>query len=218
MFNFDQNPAPSQASAQRSMTAGARLLLLIALFGVQFLYIPINRTIQGGVVLNTPLDDAIPLWPIWVIPYLLSLLWWAASFIWAAWRMDDDLYRAFVISVVSVMLVSYVVYILFPTYVLRPAVTGSDWPSRVVAMLYESDRVNNAFPSGHTYNSVLIALYWSRWYPGQWWLWLAITIIVLLSTLFTRQHNLPDLLGGILLAWLSYRFGLWWVARGTKGD
>jgi membrane-associated phospholipid phosphatase len=127
--------------------------------------------------------------------------------------MEDNLYQSFVISMITVMLASYVVYLLFPTYVERPVLQGDDWLSRLVAGLYASDRVNNAFPSGHTYNTVLIALFWSRWYPQLRWLWWAITIIVLLSTLFTRQHNLPDLAGGILFAWLGYRFGLWLVAR-----
>lgn len=199
------------------MTPTKRLVWLIALFAVQFLYFPINRTVQGGIVLDTPWDVYFPLKPIWVLPYLLSLVWWAGCFIWAAWKMEDNLYRAFIISLVSVMLASYVVYILFPTYVMRPDVEANDWLSRIVANLYASDRVNNACPSGHTYNTVLIALYWSRWYPRQRWLWLAITVIVLLSTLYTRQHNLPDLVGGIVFAWLGYRLGLWLVGRRSRG-
>jgi membrane-associated phospholipid phosphatase len=195
------------------MTPRARLVWLLALLFVQSLYLPINRSVQGGLILDTPLDAFFPLWPIWVIPYLLSLGWWLACYIWAACRMNDNLYRAFIISFVTVMLASYVVYILLPTYVIRPSLHGEDLFTRIVAMLYENDRVNNAFPSGHTYNTVLIALFWSRWFPRQWWLWWAISLVVLLSTLYTRQHNLPDLVGGIVFAWLGYRFGLWLVAR-----
>jgi membrane-associated phospholipid phosphatase len=195
-----------------------RLLWLAVLVVVQLMYFPINRTIQGGVVLDTPLDGYVPLWAVWIIPYMLGLLWWALCYGWAAWKMEDDLYRAFVISFVTVMLTSYVIYIVFPTYVNRPELQGDDWLTRLVATLYENDRVNNAFPSGHTYNSVMIALFWSRWYPRQRWLWFTIAAIVVLSTLFTRQHNLPDLLGGILLAWLGYRFSLWWVARHPGKD
>lgn len=189
---------------------------LLVLFVVQCLYLPINRTIQGGVVLATSWDDYFSLWPIWVLPYLLSLAWWTGCFIWAAWKMEDNLYRAFVISLVGVMLVSYMVYILYPTYVVRPALEGNDLWTQVLALLYANDRVNNAFPSGHTYITVMIALYWSRWRPRQRWLWFTTTIIVLLSTLYTRQHNLPDLLGGIVFAWLGYHFGLWWMMRRSK--
>lgn len=212
-------PSPTLANAptRRPLTQSTRLIWLLAVFGVQFLYVPINRTVTGGVVLTTPWDAQIPLWPVWVIPYLLSLAWWAGSFVWAMWKMDDELYRAFVSSVIVVMLASYVVYIVYPTYVVRPVLEGDDWLTQLVRLLYASDQVNNAFPSGHTYNSVLVALFWSCWYPRQRWLWWSGTIVVLLSTLFTRQHNLPDLAGGIVFAWLGYRLGLWWVARRFGG-
>jgi membrane-associated phospholipid phosphatase len=193
-----------------------RLTWLIVIAIVEALYVPINRTVQGGVVLATPWDRFFLLWPIWVIPYLLSLAWWIACMIWAARKMDDGLYQAFVVGLLAVMLFSYVVYIVYPTYVIRPAVQGDGWLSQVIAFLYSNDRVNNAFPSGHTYNTVLITLFWWRWRPQQRWLWLAIAVIVLLSTLYTRQHNLPDLAGGIVVAWLGYRLGLWWAARWSQ--
>jgi membrane-associated phospholipid phosphatase len=201
---------------QRAMTPKARLVRLIVLFTAQFMYFPINRIVQGGVVLTVPWDDYFSLRPVWVLPYLLSLVWWISCFIWAAWKMEGDFYRAFVISLVSVMLVSYVVYVVYPTYIVRPPLESNGLWTRILAHLYANDRVNNAFPSGHTYNTVMIALYWSRWHPRQRWLWFTITIIVLLSTLYTRQHNLPDLLGGIVFAWLGYCFGLWWVTRRPK--
>ena len=208
-----RNVAASGIPTGGSIALGQRLVWLFLIFAVQWLYFPINRTVQGGVVLDTPWDASFPLWPIWVVPYLLSLLWWMACFVWATVKMPDNLYRAFVISAITVMLASYVVYILYPTYVVRPALQGEDWWTRLVADLYARDRVNNAFPSGHTYNTVLIALYWSRWYPKRRWLWWSIAVVILLSTLYTRQHNLPDLVGGIAFAWLGYRFGLWWVER-----
>jgi membrane-associated phospholipid phosphatase len=211
--NWVQNQTHPESSDQPAVKPRTRLFWLLALLAVQSLYFPINRTVEGGSVLGAPIDAFIPLWPIWVVPYLLSLAWWIGCYIWFVWKMDDDLYQAFVISLIAVMLASYVVYIVFPTYVIRPSLQGDDWLTGLVAMLYENDRVNNAFPSGHTYNSVLIALYWSRWYPRRRWLWWAITATILLSTLFTRQHNLLDLIGGIAFAWLGYRLGLWWVAR-----
>ena len=200
-----------------SLALAQRLVWLVLILAVQSLYFPINRTIQGGVVLHTPWDAYFPLRPTWVVPYLLSLLWWVGCFVWATFRMPDKLFRAFAISTIAVMLTSYVVYILYPTYVVRPTVQGADWPHRLVAMLYANDQVNNAFPSGHTYNTVLVALFWSRWQPKRRWLWWAIAAVILLSTLYTRQHNLPDLVGGIAFAWLGYRFGLWWVKHRSRG-
>jgi membrane-associated phospholipid phosphatase len=209
------SPSVEDRSCQRTIPIG-RLGWLVALFAIQWLYFPINRTVVGGVVLSTPLDAWFPLRPVWVIPYLLSLVWWAACFVWAACKMEDSLYRAFALGLIAVMLSSYAVYVVYPTYVVRPSPQGNDLLTRAIQILYQDDRANNAFPSGHTYNTVMIALFWWRWHPRQRWLWFAITTVVLLSTLFTRQHNLPDLAGGIAFAWLGYRFGLWWVGRRTR--
>jgi membrane-associated phospholipid phosphatase len=38
-------------------------------------------------------------------------------------------------------------------------------------------------------------------------------ILVVLATLFTGQHYIPDPIGGLLLAWFGYRVGLWCVAE-----
>jgi membrane-associated phospholipid phosphatase len=132
--------------------------------------------------------------------------------------MPNPLFRTFFISTVFMLLTSYSVYILFPTYVERPTVDSAGWQFDLIRFIFNNDHVNNAFPSGHTYNTMLITLFWWNWYPSQRWLWALITIIVILSTLFTGQHNLIDPLGGILWAWGSYRFGFWWVARAKRWE
>ncbi len=195
-----------------------RLAGVVLIVILQLLYIPINRTLQGGVVLRTPLDDLIPLWPIWIIPYLLSIAWWLGFTIWAAWKMDDTLYLAFVTAGVAMMLVSYLIHLLYPTYVQRLTLTGDSWAVQLLRFVYHQDRSYNAFPSGHTYNTVLVSLFWYRWQPRHWVLCLGTAVLILLSTLFTGQHNLPDLLGGIVVAWLGYHFGLWWATRKLAGD
>jgi membrane-associated phospholipid phosphatase len=217
-----QDPARDSASLPGRppppLTGRARLAWLIVLIAAQVLYIPINRGLRGGVVLATPWDAAIPLWPVWAVPYLLSIAWWIGSLIWAARRMDDDLYRALVSGGLVMVLASYLFYLLCPTYVERPLLTGHDWPTELMRLIYGADRPYNAFPSSHTYNSVFVALFWCRWLPRWKPLWIGLAAIVLLSTLFTRQHNLLDLVGGTVLAWSCYRLGLWWVKRrGAKG-
>ena len=200
-----------------AITWQTRLTWLIVLFGVQLLYFPINRIVKGGVILSTPWDDLIPFWPIWAVPYLLSLVWWMGCFIWAAWKMDRTRYKAFIVGTIAVMLTSYVFYLIYPTYVQRPTLEGDGWSMDLIRLIYSSDRVNNAFPSGHTYNTMLIVFFWWHWRPQLRWLWGGFAIVIILSTLFTGQHNLPDQVGGIVWAWLGYRFGLWWAARQSEG-
>jgi membrane-associated phospholipid phosphatase len=200
------------------MTLRERLLWLFALLAVQLVYFPINRIVSGGVTLRIPaLDDLVPIWPVWVVPYLLSLVWWTACYIWAAWKMDGRLYRAFASAVIVTVLASCVVYLVFPTYIVRRPIEGSGWAVDLLRLVYASDRVYNAFPSGHVYNAVLVALFWSRWLPRLRWLWVASAAVIVLATLFTGQHHLVDPFGGVLFAWAGYRFGLWWVEKRYRG-
>lgn len=216
MANLQKSQPVLNTRSEWGTKLRGRLVWLVVLFAVQALYFPINRNVEGGVVLHTVWDDLIPFWPVWAIPYLLSILWWIACFFWAAAKMDDTLYCAFVASALVVMLSSYVVFILFPTYVRRPVLHGEGWELDIVRWIYNNDRLNNAFPSGHTYTTMLIVFFWWTWRPKLRWLWGAIAAVVILSTLFTGQHNLLDPVGGLLWAWGGYRLGLWWAWRQSK--
>ena len=101
---------------------------------------------------------------------------------------------------------------MFPTYVIRPALSETDWATQLLNWIYTNDYMYNAFHSGHVYITTLIALFWSRWFPRWRWLWASTVVVVALATLFTGQHYLPDPVGGLLLAWLGYHIGLRCVA------
>jgi hypothetical protein len=190
-----------------------RLIWCVLLFGIQALYFPLNRFLQGGQEFKTALDEYVPLWPIWVLPYALICVWWIAAYLWAAWRMEDQLYEALFIASAFVSVGALTIFTVFPTYVIRPALSGADWPSQLLRWIYTNDYMYNAFPSGHVYITTLIALFWSRWFPKWRWTLYATVVIVLLATLFTRQHYLPDPIGGLALAWFGYRIGLWCVGE-----
>ena len=192
-------------------TLGSRLAWLALLLVVQALYFPINRIVRGGVVLATPWDALVPFWPIWAIPYLLSLPWWLGCSVFAAWKMRASLYRAFVVGSIATLLTSYLVYLVYPTYVERPALVGDSWQVQLVRFIYRHDRVHNAFPSGHTYTTMLIVFFWWNWRPRLRWLLAGTAVVIVLSTLFIGQHNLPDPIGGVAWAWAGYRFGRWWA-------
>ena len=186
-----------------------RLTMTILVTCAACLYFPLNRKLTGGFNLSTRLDAWIPLWPVWVIPYLLCLPVWAGGFLWAAWKMDDELFRSFVSAYLFVLVSAALLFYFFPTYVRRPTLTRGNWTMRVLQMVYQNDGDYNAFPSGHVYQTSLICMFYSHLYPSLSWLWISVVIIVVLSTLFTRQHNLADPFGGLMIAWLGYRFGLY---------
>jgi len=184
-----------------------RIALGVAMLVVSFGYLPINRAMSGGATVEIWLDQLMPFWAIWIVPYLLAIAWWLVAGAWALLKMEDPLWLAFVSSWILACLIGFMIFILYPTYMVRPDSTGSGWAESLVAHVYANDRTHNAFPSMHLWSTVTITLYWSNWKP-KWrmWLWTA-TILVALSTVLSGQHWILDVVGGTLLAALCYYLG-----------
>jgi len=181
-----------------------RLAILAALLTLLTLYFPINQNVTGGITPDLPIDAFIPLWPIWAVPYLLTLPCWIGALVWGALKMDYPRWRRFSLCLGITIVISYTFFIIYPTYVVRPEIMAQDFFSQLVVWIYGGDQVNNALPSGHTYTTLIIAIFWSQWLPKLKPLWIGITVLVLLSTLFTKQHYLLDLLAAAVLVAVTY--------------
>ncbi len=186
-----------------------RFLWLLLLLFISFIYFPLNQSLTHGYNLKTALDAYIPLVPVFVIPYLLFLPYWIIAFVFAAWKMNDRLFRALMIGSISAITIAILTYILFPTYTDRPLINGSGWSASLLNLIYSSDNVFNAFPSGHVLYTILIALFGATWRPNWTLILNGSVVLVIFATLLTGQHHLLDPLGGLALGWGSYRFGLW---------
>ena len=182
--------------------------LLLILFAVA-LYLPINQVLTVGTSVRTALDAYVPIIPAFVIPYVLFLPYWLGFMLYATLKMDERLFRAFALSALFAALAATLTFLLFPTYVERPPLTGDGWATRALAFLYSSDNTFNAVPSEHTLYTTVIAVFASRWNPRLKGWMIASVVLVILATLFTGQHHLVDPLGGLLYAWLAIRFGDW---------
>lgn len=184
-----------------------RLLWLLIIPAVMAFYFLVNRFAHGGVQLLLPVDKLIPLYPPAVVPYLLASVLFIGFPVWAAVYAKPGEFEAYTISVLAATVLSYIIYLVFPTFVTRPEITSTDVFSKAISLLYQTDRAYNAAPSGHTFYTVLLALYLGRWSPGYKLIWAAVVLIVLASTLFTRQHYILDLVSGLALAVLAYILG-----------
>jgi len=187
--------------------AGVRLLWVAVLLAALYLYVPINRTATGGVSLALPLDDYITLAPLWVIPYLGGLAAFLVVLLAAYRFMPGDLFRGLVVSYLIASAVGYTIYLLYPTYVNRPPLASTEGLARWVDFVYSSDRAYNAFPSGHTYGTVIAWLYLWHWQPRLRSLTTILAVLVVLSTVFTKQHVVLDVAGGIVLGVASFWLG-----------
>jgi membrane-associated phospholipid phosphatase len=211
---MDHNPV-----SETYLTPAQRRILFLTLLAVLSLYLVINRLmnwLDNGTTVEIWLDQYVPFWPIWALPYVLSILWWGVAALWAYLKMEDSLYVAFIIGWISACLIGYAIFIFYPNYMIRPQVTGTGWAEWLIRFIYANDRTYNAFPSQHLWDTVIISLIWSRWKPKwRWPLW-GFTLIVAMSTLFTGQHWIMDVIGGTLLAVVGYFIGLMVAARLTS--
>lgn len=188
-----------------------RMGLYALVFVIQSIYWPLNHGLEEGVILDTRWDRYIPTVAVWIVPYSLAWPIWLAGYAWAALRMEEKLYRALIIASVLATVTAMLTFFFYPTYVVRPVLEGTDWATEWLRVLYRTDGVFNAFPSGHVYFTTLMTLFWTLWHPRWRWLWAGFWLVVVLSTLFTRQHYIPDIIGGTGLAWVSYRVAVWWM-------
>lgn len=147
---------------------------------------------------HTPIDDLIPLVPALVVPYVtLRPMLYFSALAFALFRARA--LRSAALSMTVIFLVSYAFYVVLQSYMARPEITGSDTLSSMLRDVYAGDQPYNDFPSLHASLSTMIALHWLRadrrvGVPVALW-----AALVAISTVFVKQHYLPDLVAGVLL-------------------
>ncbi len=195
---------------EQALTLGKRFLLVILVWGIQTIYIPTRNRIFGGLEPKLPID-IFPVWPLWIVPYVLCYPLWIFGTVWAIFKMEDHLFRSMVAAFLLTCTISVSIFIFFPTYVQTATFHASDIFSSLLRSIQENEGRYNAFPSGHIYITVLVALFYNRWYSRYKFYWILIPILVAFSTLFTHQHYIADIAGGLVVALLGFHFGLRWA-------
>lgn len=174
------------------------------------LYIPVNRLISGGYNLKTDIDNYIPLLPIFVIPYLFGLIFWIFTILKINLSKEEKLIKEFNLMIILASIVSVTIYVLIPTFVTRPVVIGTDIFSEILRFIYSNDQVYNAAPSGHTFYTILCFVGLNRLLPERRYLWGILSVLIIISTVLTKQHNFLDIVIGSIFAlgiiFLSRRF------------
>lgn len=203
---------PIEASKKKDSTLSVskRVWLVFLACCIQAIYIPTSNQVSGGIEPKLPID-VFPIWPVWVLPYVLCYVLWLAGMVWVILKMEDRLFRAFIVACMLTFAIGAATFIFFPTYIKAATIAGQDIFSSLLRFIHEKWGRYDAFPSGHIYITTLLALFFSRWYPRQRWVWISIVVIVAFSTLFTGQHYIIDVAGGYISALAGYHFGLWWA-------
>lgn len=178
------------------------MLLLMAL--VPF-YLFIANSIEDR-TLHAPalaLDHVLPLQPAWAMVYgaLYAFLIVLPIFIV---RQDDHIRGTF-LAYLTVWIAAYICFWVYPTIAPRPTkVPGTGFLVWGLRSLYGADPPYNCFPSLHVAHSFVSAFTCFRVNKNVGVVAIICASLVGLSTLFTKQHYVLDVIAGVLLAGVAY--------------
>lgn len=169
--------------------------------------IPVYHVISAfnrGRVANMPalaIDRAIPLEPAWMLVYGSVFLF---AFLPALVVRGAALTRRVLWSYILVEFLAFAGYLAYPTSLPRPAITTDGLFPWTLRLIHDIDPPRNCFPSLHVAWAFVAALSCYRVHRGVGLTAMGWAGLIGISTLYTKQHYLVDVIAGIMMALLAY--------------
>lgn len=212
-MRYAEPEAPPGARNPRSRVLDLALsILLVAVGCTTYLLYPLLNHGPNRIFLQTALDRAIPMVPIMVIPYVsLIPLIIVTALVLAV--HDPRKLQAYALAMTIALLISYAFYAAAQSYVIRPTITGDDWLSRSIRDVYSLDKPYNDFPSLHTSQSAIIAVYWLKMHRRSGIVIAVWCALIICSTVLIHQHYVADVAAGLIVAWVAVSLAEWTITR-----
>jgi len=162
--------------------------------------------LMPGRTLHVPelaLDRVVPLQPTWALVYGSLYLFLILLPVFVV-RQEEHIHRT-VLAYLMVWITAYVCFLVYPTVAPRPArVIGEGFVVWGLRFLYSADPPYNCFPSVHVAHSFVSALTCYRVHRRVGIAGTLCALFVGLSTLYTKQHYVLDVIAGLFLACVAY--------------
>lgn len=163
-------------------------------------------------VIGLAIDYRIPFIEAFIVPYLLWFPYIAVTFVLFFFQ-DKKEYLQYMGFLYIGMTVFILVSFLFPNGLnLRPeAMPRDNIFTRQIALLYSTDTPTNVLPSIHVYNSIaagVAAVRSKRVLVKRYQKVFCVlfSLVIILSTVFIKQHSVIDVMAAVLLSVLAYLF------------
>jgi membrane-associated phospholipid phosphatase len=187
------------------------LVLVVAVYVTSKGYALLNHG-PNVLFLRTPLDQAIPLVKVFVIPYVsLEPLTYLTLLLLLAFRLR--VFQSAALALIGAFLISYAFYFFAQSFVDRPHIGGEDVLARMLRDVYSADNPYNDFPSLHTSISAILAIHWMRVDRRLGLVASVWAALIVMSTVLVHQHYLADVVGGLIVAFGVSRVTLRLVAN-----
>ena len=132
---------------------------------------------------------------------------WTTSNELDAWK---EKYIKLVLATITSLIMLYIFFILYPSKVIRPDINSyNDLTTFILYIVYKVDSPTNCFPSGHCLLcfTLIYSLLDNQTISNKLKMpALIINILIIMSTLFVKQHVILDVISAFALATINYYF------------
>jgi membrane-associated phospholipid phosphatase len=176
------------------------LMLVFPILGIIYA-MSNNNSNQEVYSLLTAVDQSIPFIKAFALPYSVWIFYIYVCLVYF-FKKDINVYYRALLTYIICALICYLIYSVFQTTVPRPMVIGSDPISRLMRYIYNRDQPFNCFPSIHCFSSYMVMrMVWTGSFRNKWNVTLitGMSSLIIISTLFVKQHVIMDALAGIFL-------------------
>lgn len=171
----------------------------------------IEKRNQQVTIVSIGIDHKIPFLEIFIVPYLIWFPYIVGMFLIFFFKDKEEFIRMIKYLYMGMTLFIIISY-LFPNGLdIRPAYFERDNIFvRLVQMIYRNDTSTNVVPSIHAYNSIVVmiaALKSEKVLTKNWQkqTCCVISVLIVLSTVFVKQHSVLDVFAAMALAWAGYQ-------------
>lgn len=183
-------------------------ICIILVFGINaVIYFLIKFFISEFHLIGSTLDDKIPFIPIFIIPYSIWYPFIIISYFFV-FKNSENKFKRLISVTIFALLIAYACFIIYPTMVNRPIVDSYNSLSLLILHItYKLDVPVNCFPSCHCLLSFITMFFVSfdkdmnkyfRVIVG------VVSILIVLSTLFVKQHVIIDVLGALVISTILF--------------
>lgn len=195
-------------------------LWIIPAYGVFYMtsFVLLERSSARPHVIHLALDDYIPFCEYFIIPYVLWYVFLAVTlcyfaFVYPGRREYYQLLGALGTGMTAFLIISFV----YPNgHELRPVLTGDSGFLLAVKILYQIDTPTNVLPSIHVFNTLAcsFAVFRNaecRKHRGLLAGTGLLAVLIILSTMFLKQHSVIDVVFAMALYWLCSQIFYKWL-------
>ncbi|WP_066504940.1 phosphatase PAP2 family protein [Abyssisolibacter fermentans] len=187
------------------------VIVIVQLILLNVLYLLTNKLDMRINLTTTSIDYYIPLIKCMIIPYDLWYVYIWGGLLFVLYR-NKDVFFIHAKTTIIAKILCIIIFILYPTYVIRPEITGNDIFSKLLILTYASDNPVNALPSLHVLQTVITHVAITKVCKKNDRIVIfsfVVAALIILATMFTKQHSLLDVVAGMTIGVVAVVIGYW---------